>query len=142
MVASYNPRLTQSTNSECSRYVESQNEPTNTYYRISVPRILASSTRYSAASFGLITCCGRKISNIVLSVWFWLVETVVDTKVIRAYLTGLDNWALKSADWTNVARQDAGLDVLWLPDLDHGQVFKAKGTRSKLFEIVQRFCDG
>lgn len=69
-------------------------------------------------------------------------DIVIDTKVIRAYLTGLDNWALKSADWTNVARQDAGLDVLWLPDLDHGQVFKAKGTRSKLFEIVQRFCDG
>lgn len=67
-------------------------------------------------------------------------DIVVDTKMIRAYLTGSNNWTIETANWTETARNRDGLDVLWFPDLDHGQAFEGKRTRSRLVEIVQRFC--
>ncbi|PVH92971.1 hypothetical protein DM02DRAFT_542458, partial [Periconia macrospinosa] len=34
-----------------------------------------------------------------------------------------------------------GLDVLWFPELDHGQVFDKKSTRATLVDIIRSYCD-
>jgi len=52
-------------------------------------------------------------------------DSVIDTKAIRAYLLG---------------QNGNGLDVIWFQDLDHGQVFDEKRTRSSLVEIVWTLC--
>ncbi|KAJ3453764.1 hypothetical protein MRS44_018396 [Fusarium solani] len=67
-------------------------------------------------------------------------DSVIDTKAIRAYLLGSDNWALETTDLMDLGRKDDGLDVIWFQDLDHGQVFDEKRTRSRLVEIVWTFC--
>lgn len=67
-------------------------------------------------------------------------DSVIDTKAIRAYLLGSDNWALETTDLMDLGRKDDGLDVIWFQDLDHGQVFDEKKTRSRLVEIVWTFC--
>jgi hypothetical protein len=67
-------------------------------------------------------------------------DIVIDTKSIRAYLTGSDNWALGTGDRTEGVRKGDELEVLWFPDLDHGQVFDEKSTRNRLVEIVRRLC--
>lgn len=54
-------------------------------------------------------------------------DIVINTKVIREYLTG-------STD------EGGGLDVLWFPELDHGQVFDDKRARHKLIQNVRGFC--
>ncbi|RMJ13501.1 hypothetical protein CDV36_006850 [Fusarium kuroshium] len=67
-------------------------------------------------------------------------DSVIDTKSIRAYLLGSGNWALETTDLMDLGRKDDGLDVIWFQDLDHGQVFDEKRTRSRLVEIVWTFC--
>ncbi|KAH6871131.1 hypothetical protein B0T10DRAFT_523209 [Thelonectria olida] len=67
-------------------------------------------------------------------------DSVIDTKTIRAYLMGSDNWALEPTDLMDLGRKDDGLDVIWFQDLDHGQVFDEKRTRRRLVEIVWTFC--
>ncbi|KFA70719.1 hypothetical protein S40288_07597 [Stachybotrys chartarum IBT 40288] len=67
-------------------------------------------------------------------------DIVIDTKSIRAYLTGSDNWALGTGNRTRGTRESNELEVLWFPNLDHGQVFDEKSTRNRLVEIVRRLC--
>ncbi|KAH7200779.1 hypothetical protein BKA60DRAFT_658606 [Fusarium oxysporum] len=57
-------------------------------------------------------------------------DSVIDTKAIRAYLLGSDNWILETTDLMDLGQKD----------LDHGQVFDEKRTRSSLVEIVWTFC--
>lgn len=54
-------------------------------------------------------------------------DIVTNTKVIREYLTGSAN-------------ESGGLDVLWFPELDHGQVFDDNRARHSLIQNVRRFC--
>lgn len=67
-------------------------------------------------------------------------DIVMDTKVILAYLTGSDDWTLKIGNWTDAEWKSDVLDVLWFQELDHGQVFDEKWTRSRLVKVVRRFC--
>lgn len=67
-------------------------------------------------------------------------DLIVDAKVIRAYLTGGDNWSLAIQDWENGEWEGNNLDVLWFPEFHHGQVFDKKSTRRRLVDIVRRFC--
>lgn len=68
-------------------------------------------------------------------------DIVVNTKVIRAYLTGSEDEALETGSSEDEeAWKGNGLDVLWFPNLDHGQVFDDKRARSKLVQTVRRFC--
>ena len=72
-------------------------------------------------------------------------DLIVNTKVIRAYMTGGDDWILSSAGggdegWNGGDWKGDGLDVLWFPDFHHGQVFDSKGTRRRLVDTVRRFC--
>jgi hypothetical protein len=39
----------------------------------------------------------------------------------------------------DLGQKDDRLDVIWFEDLDHGQVFDEKRTRSSLVEIVWTF---
>ncbi|KAG8352288.1 hypothetical protein FVEN_g12987 [Fusarium venenatum] len=68
-------------------------------------------------------------------------DSVIDTKAIRAYLLGSENWTLETMDLVDLGRKDDRLDVIWFQDLDHGQVFGQKRTRSSLLEIVWTFCN-
>lgn len=67
-------------------------------------------------------------------------DIVVDTKMIRAYLTDTDYWALDTGNSKDEELKGDGLDVLWFPDLDHGQVFDDKRTRSRLVQLARRLC--
>lgn len=67
-------------------------------------------------------------------------DIVVDTKSIRAYLTGSDNWALGTGNRMEGTRERNELEVLWFPNLDHGQVFDERSTRNRLVEIVRGLC--
>ncbi|WKT54124.1 hypothetical protein QSH57_004708 [Fusarium oxysporum f. sp. vasinfectum] len=67
-------------------------------------------------------------------------DSVIDTKAIRAYLLGSDNWILETTDLMDLGQKGDRLDVIWFQDLDHGQVFDEKRTRSSLVEIVWTFC--
>jgi hypothetical protein len=72
-------------------------------------------------------------------------DLIVNTKVIRAYMTGGDDWGLSSGGWGDEGWKGGewkgdGLDVLWYPDFHHGQVFDSKRTRRSLVDIVKRFC--
>jgi hypothetical protein len=67
-------------------------------------------------------------------------DAIIDTKAIGAYLTGSDNWVLETGGWKDGVWQGDEVDVLWFQDLDHGQVFDEKRTRSRLVQVVRRFC--
>ncbi|KAL8366263.1 hypothetical protein RB595_004842 [Gaeumannomyces hyphopodioides] len=72
-------------------------------------------------------------------------DLIVNAKVIRAYMTGGDDWILSSGAWGDEGWTDGdwkrgGLKVLWFPDFHHGQVFDSKRTRRRLVDIVRRFC--
>jgi hypothetical protein len=67
-------------------------------------------------------------------------DCVIDTKAIRAYLLSLDKWALVTTDLMDRGRKDDGLDVIWFQDLDHGQVFDEKRTRSSLVKVIWNLC--
>jgi hypothetical protein len=67
-------------------------------------------------------------------------DSVIDTRAIRAYLLGSENWVLEKADKSNLERKNDKMNVIWFEDLDHGQVFDEKKTRSGLVEIVRTFC--
>lgn len=68
-------------------------------------------------------------------------DIVVDTKVIRAYLTSSADLFADTAGWKDERWQSDGLDVQWFKNLDHGQVFDDKTAKSRLLEIVCRFCE-
>ncbi|KAF4447316.1 hypothetical protein F53441_9140 [Fusarium austroafricanum] len=67
-------------------------------------------------------------------------DSVIDAGAIRAYLLGSDNWTLETTDLRDLGQKGDRLDVIWFQDLDHGQVFDEKRTRSSLVEIVWTFC--
>jgi hypothetical protein len=72
-------------------------------------------------------------------------DLIVNTKVIRAYMTGGDDWILSSRScgdesWKDGEWKGDGLDVLWFPDFHHGQVFDSKRTRRRLVDVLRRFC--
>jgi hypothetical protein len=67
-------------------------------------------------------------------------DSVIDTKAIRAYLLGSDNWTLETTDLMELGKKGDRLDVTWFQNMDHGQVFDEKRTRSSLVEIVRTFC--
>ncbi|KAH6871980.1 hypothetical protein B0T10DRAFT_416710 [Thelonectria olida] len=66
-------------------------------------------------------------------------DVIVDTKVIGAYLTGADEWFLETRSGEDGVWKGDGLDLLWFPGLDHGQVFDERRTRKRLVDIVRRF---
>ncbi|OAA67780.1 hypothetical protein LEL_10403 [Akanthomyces lecanii RCEF 1005] len=68
-------------------------------------------------------------------------DIVIDTKVIRAYLTGSEDAAIETSVWEDEGWRSDGLDVQWFPNLDHGQIFDDKTARSRLLQIVCRFCE-
>jgi hypothetical protein len=67
-------------------------------------------------------------------------DLIVNTKMIRAYLTGGDDWSLATDDWENGEWKSNNLNVLWFPEFHHGQVFDKKSTRGGLVDIVRKFC--
>ena len=67
-------------------------------------------------------------------------DSVIDTKAIRAYLLGSDNWTLETTDVIDFGQNGDELDVVWFQDLDHGEVFNEKSTRSSLVKIVWTLC--
>ena len=68
-------------------------------------------------------------------------DVTIDAKSIGAYLTNSDDWPLETRGWKDGLWKFHSLDVLWFEDLDYGQVFDEKMTRSRLVEIVGRFCE-
>ncbi|OAR00269.1 hypothetical protein LLEC1_03402, partial [Akanthomyces lecanii] len=68
-------------------------------------------------------------------------DIVIDTKVIRAYLTGLTDAPVDTAAGEDEGWMGDGLDVHWFPNFDHGQVFDDKMARNRLLRIVGKFCE-
>ncbi|EQL02619.1 alpha beta hydrolase fold family [Ophiocordyceps sinensis CO18] len=67
-------------------------------------------------------------------------DAIIDAKTVGAYLVGSKDWTLETARWKNGLWQGDEMDVLWFPNLDHGQAFDERGTRSRLVQIVRGFC--
>lgn len=70
-------------------------------------------------------------------------DIVVDTPVIRAYLTGSvsgEGCAPQTGDGGNAEMIGDTPGVLWFPDLDHGQVLYGKRTRRVLARAVRTLC--
>lgn len=68
-------------------------------------------------------------------------DLIVDTGAVKAYLADTrrierENGSLHKGIW-----EETGLDVLWFPELDHGQVFDKKSTRARLVDITRSYCD-
>jgi len=66
-------------------------------------------------------------------------DLIVDTTVIGAYLTGANDWILKTEGWKDGMWKGDGLDVIWFKELDHGQAFDNRRTRGRLVDIVRMF---
>jgi hypothetical protein len=69
-------------------------------------------------------------------------DLIVDTEVVGMYLTGADIRGRETGSWKEGVWKGDGLDVLWFPELDHGQVFDKKSTRGRLVDVVRRYCAG
>jgi hypothetical protein len=67
-------------------------------------------------------------------------DLIVDTEVVKAYLTENESVRPEKGSWEEGVWKGDGLDVLWFPELDHGQVFDKKSTRLKLVNIVRSYC--
>ncbi|KAK7177821.1 alpha beta hydrolase fold family [Paraphaeosphaeria sporulosa] len=68
-------------------------------------------------------------------------DLIVDTEIVKAYLTDSESVRPAKGGWEERVWKGDGLDVLWFPELDHGQVFDKKSTRVKLVKIVRSYCD-
>ncbi|PVH91205.1 hypothetical protein DM02DRAFT_664246 [Periconia macrospinosa] len=55
-------------------------------------------------------------------------DLIVDTEVVKAYLTENKSVGPKKGSWEEGVWKGAGLDVLWFPELDHAQVFDTKSA--------------
>lgn len=69
-------------------------------------------------------------------------DLIVDTEVIKEYLTGNESVSREKESWEERVWRGNGLNVLWFPELDHGQVFDKKSTRATLVDIIRSYCDG
>ena len=68
-------------------------------------------------------------------------DLIVDTEVVKAYLTENESVGPGKGSWKGGVWKGDGLDVLWFPELDHAQVFDTKSTRARLVKIVRSYCD-
>lgn len=67
-------------------------------------------------------------------------DLIVDTEVVKAYLTENKSVRPQKGNSEEGLWKGDGLDVLWFPELDHAQVFDKKCTRLKLVNIVGSYC--
>ncbi|KAH7111838.1 hypothetical protein B0J11DRAFT_543139 [Dendryphion nanum] len=67
-------------------------------------------------------------------------DLIVDTKIVKEYLTGNESVNQEKESWQKREWKGDGLDVLWFPELDHGQVFDKKSSRARLVNIVRIYC--
>lgn len=67
-------------------------------------------------------------------------DAIIDAKTVGEYLLGSKNWVPETGRWRNGLWQGDGVDVLWFENLDHGQAFDEKGTRSRLVQTVRGLC--
>ncbi len=66
-------------------------------------------------------------------------DLIADTQVIANYLTETDGWDPETGTGTERSWESGRLDVLWFGNLDHGQVFGSKSTRTKLVDVVKMY---
>ena len=69
-------------------------------------------------------------------------DLIVDTKAVKAYLTGSKCVEKEDKDWKEAACKGDEPHVLWFPELDHGQVFDKKSTRAQLVGVTRNYCEG
>jgi hypothetical protein len=67
-------------------------------------------------------------------------DLIVDTEVVKAYLTDDESMTQEKKSWKEGVWKGDGLDVLWFPELDHAQVFDKKSTRARLVDVVRSYC--
>lgn len=86
-------------------------------------------------------------------------DLIVDTEVVGKYLAravhsleaeeaalvkglpGHANGSPSSVGWKQSEWQGQSLDVIWLDDTDHAQVFDTKEKRAKLVKVVRGYCN-
>lgn len=65
-------------------------------------------------------------------------DLIVDTVSIARYLADDDGWVPGGVDNHHVARD--GIEILWFPGLDHGQMFDSRSNQDRLLSVVQQSC--
>ncbi|KAK7178095.1 alpha beta hydrolase fold family [Paraphaeosphaeria sporulosa] len=68
-------------------------------------------------------------------------DLIVDTEVVKAYVTESESVRPAKGSWEEGVWKGDGLDVLWFPELDQAQVFDKKSTRLRLVSIARSYCD-
>lgn len=67
-------------------------------------------------------------------------DLIVNAEAVKAYLTDNESVSRDKGCWKEGVWKGDGMDVLWFPELDHGQVFDKKSTRATLVDIVRGYC--
>ena len=67
-------------------------------------------------------------------------DLIVDTEAVKEHLTDDEGVSGRREAWKEGVWNGHGLDVLWFPELDHGQVFDKKNTKARLVDIARSYC--
>ncbi|KAF2728247.1 hypothetical protein EJ04DRAFT_516734 [Polyplosphaeria fusca] len=68
-------------------------------------------------------------------------DLIVDTEVVKAYLTDNKSVRRENEGWKDGTWKGNGLDVLWFSELDHGEAFDKKNIRAQLVDITRSYCN-
>jgi hypothetical protein len=69
-------------------------------------------------------------------------DLIVDTEKVGAYLSGADEKSKEAGAWKEKPLKGSGLEVVYFPEIDHGQVFSVRGRMMEIVGIVKRYMDG
>lgn len=69
-------------------------------------------------------------------------DLIVDTEKVGAYLSGADDESKAVGTWKDQRLKGTGLEVLFFPEIDHGQVFDKRRRMMEVVGIVKRYIDG
>lgn len=65
-------------------------------------------------------------------------DLIVDTMSVALYLSDGEGWSPGDADTDHSSRD--GIEVLWFPKLDHGQMFDERKNQDRLCCVLQHIC--
>ena len=66
-------------------------------------------------------------------------DLIVDTEAVGQYLARHGNRELDGQGWKYQEWKGKGIDILWLDDLDHAQVFDSRRDCEKLVHVIHKY---
>lgn len=66
-------------------------------------------------------------------------DLITNTEAVGKYLACHEDQASTDSSWKHREWTGRDLDIIWYKDLDHSQIFEAKGNYDRLIEVVQQY---